>query len=97
MSTSNERTPAVQKLAALIDRAGLRAPASIALEALQPLDFLSSQVALFVQPFSRGQSWERYTAALTSEAGWGELRHSLRLAPDEQDISGEDNETHPRA
>lgn len=72
-----KHTDTVRTLAATIERAGLRVPISMALDALRPLDFLSSQAALFVHPFTRGSSWEHYTAVLTNEQSWAHLRQLL--------------------
>jgi hypothetical protein len=68
---------ALHSLAAWIDRAGLRVPLGMVLDALRPLDVLSSQAAMFVRPFTNGSTWESYTTALTDEAGWAELRRLL--------------------
>jgi hypothetical protein len=78
--SSAPQAETLRQLVAHIQRAGLQSPVLVALDVLRPVDFLSSQVVLFVQPFSRGSSWERYTAALTEEASWGELR--ALLAPE---------------
>lgn len=73
-----ESPPApLERLAAQIERAGLTAPMVLVLDALRPLDFLSSQLALFVQPFTQGSAWEGSTRALTTEAGWAGLRTLL--------------------
>lgn len=77
MPLPEQHNGALQRLVALIDRAGLRVPVSMMLDALHPLDFVSSQVALFCRPFTAGSAWERYTVALTDEAGWQELRQLL--------------------
>jgi hypothetical protein len=67
----------IQRLAQAITRAGLHAPVALTLDILKPVDFISSQVALFIHPFVRGYAWERYTAILTEESRWQELRHCL--------------------
>lgn len=77
MLTSEQRTETLQRLATAITRTGLYVPASIALDIMQPLDFLSSQVALFVQPFTTGCRWEHYALVLTEETSWKELRSLL--------------------
>jgi hypothetical protein len=68
---------AVQQLAAWIDHAGLRVPLRMALDALQPIDFLNSQMAIFARPFVRGSTWEQYAQALSDEHNWAELRRRL--------------------
>ncbi len=79
-----QHTETVHSLAGLIERAGLRVPVRMMLDALEPLDFLSSQVAVFAQPFTAGSSWERYTTALTDAQSWDILRQVMRA-----DASGE--------
>jgi hypothetical protein len=73
----------VRRLAAAINRAGLQTPVAMTLDILKPLDFISSQVVVFLAPFVRGHRWEQYTAALTNEEGWHTLRHHLHH-PDER-------------
>ncbi len=73
----------VRRLAAAINRAGLQTPVAMALDILKPLDFISSQVVVFLSPFVRGHRWEHYTDALTHEEGWHTLRHHLH-PPDER-------------
>jgi hypothetical protein len=84
-ASANEHTHALYDLAARIERVGLCVPVRMILDTLQPVDFLSSQAAVFVQPFVRGSSWERYTAALTYEEQWDTLRCLL----DEQNQGGD--------
>lgn len=67
----------LHSLAAHIERAGLRVPVSLVLDVLQPLDVVSSQVAVFVAPFVRGLEWERYAVVLTAAASWNQLRQLL--------------------
>jgi hypothetical protein len=67
----------VRHLAEAIVRAGLRGPATFVLDILAPFDFLSTQAALFVRPFTVGWRWEPYTKVLTEEGAWGELRRVL--------------------
>jgi hypothetical protein len=74
---SHQRAEALHHLTAAVDRFGLREPLRMALDALSPLDFLNSQLALFVRPFSGGCSWERYVMVLSEEAGWSDLRALL--------------------
>jgi hypothetical protein len=77
MSTPEHHTETIQKLAVRIHQAGMQAPATLFLDIMQPFDFLSTQVVLFVKPFVRGFGWEQYAAALTEENGWQELRRML--------------------
>lgn len=77
MSLGKPQAEALHHLAAWIERAGLRVPVAMTLEMLRPLDFLSSQAALFAHPFARGSRWERYTSALTHEQSWHDLRALL--------------------
>ncbi|NJP07264.1 MAG: hypothetical protein HC837_17415 [Chloroflexaceae bacterium] len=68
---------ALQRLADRLCRAGLREPACLALQTLSPVAFLSSQLALFVQPFLRGSAWQPYADALTHETSWETLQQHL--------------------
>lgn len=77
MPQSATKTEALQDLSQRLARAGLQDSAALVLDLIKPLDFLSSQVALFCQPFVRSGPWGQYTAALTDEAGWQELRQLL--------------------
>lgn len=67
----------LQPLAATITRVGLREPVAFTLDLVKPLDFVNSQLALFVLPFTGGSKWGMYTRALTDEHGWTELRRLL--------------------
>jgi hypothetical protein len=78
-SRHEKHTETLHTLAGAIDRAGLRAPVSMALDVLRPLDFLSSQAVLFMCPFARNSVWERYVLALTEEHNWADLRRLLDL------------------
>jgi len=77
MPQSNPKTEALRDLSQRLARAGLHDSAALVLDIIKPLDFLSSQVALFCQPFVRSGPWGQSTAALTDEAGWQELRQFL--------------------
>lgn len=68
---------ALNELAQKIERAGLGTPARIMLDVCAPLDIISSQLALFAQPFTTGSRWNSYAAALSEQAGWQELRRIL--------------------
>jgi len=67
----------IQKLATEIERVGLRAPATILLDLLAPLDVISSQIAQFARPLVRGTSLDPYAGLLTETANWQELRRLL--------------------
>ncbi len=69
---------AISKLADTITHAGLRDPLALALDMISPIDFISSQVALFVRPFTYGSQWEQYTSALAEETNWQTLRTLLQ-------------------
>ncbi len=71
---------ALQHLARDLTAAGLDAPALLLLDVLQPLDVVSSQVALFCQPFMRGMAWHRYCAALSDPTAWATLRAQVVAA-----------------
>lgn len=71
---------ALQHLARHLTTAGMDAPALLLLDVLQPLDVVSSQVALFCQPFVRGMAWHRYCAALSDPTAWATLRAHMVAA-----------------
>lgn len=73
----NEHHESLEQLAAAIERAGLRAPATIALDMLCPLDVIASQVALFTRPFVRGTRLDSYAGLLAERTSWQELRRLL--------------------
>lgn len=74
MLSPEQRTAALQQLAATVSQAGLRTPLSMTLEVLSPIEAVSCQLALFMRPFTMGSRWEQYAVALADEAGWQELR-----------------------
>lgn len=76
---TNHDTEPLYRLVAVINRAGLQTPARIALEIFAPLDFLTSQAAQFVRPFTTGYRIDAYITALASESSWPELRTLLNL------------------
>lgn len=86
-STQHEHAEALHPLVAAVSRLGLREPASLVLDILRPLDVVSSQMALFLQPFAAGSRWGACTRALTDETGWVALRQLLEEQdkPDEPD------------
>ena len=77
MLYSNQFPETVCQFANAIRCAGLRVPVKFALDVIDPISFLGSQVALFVTPFARGHAWERYVVVLTDETNWHELRRFL--------------------
>lgn len=88
---------AIGNLATLIGRTGLRAPVAFVLDILKPFDVLSSQLALFVRPFTPtiGREWERYSRALSEEANWNELRLMLDNHDNENQNDAGDNGKKP--
>jgi hypothetical protein len=78
MSLPSAHEATLRQLVQRIDEAGLRVPLALALDVLRPLDIISSQAAIFVQPFVRGSSFEPYAAFLAEVEHWSALRHSLR-------------------
>ena len=73
----DERDAALRRLAAAIDRAGLRAPASLALDLFSPVDVISSQLAQLARPLLRGTGLDPYARLLADTASWQELRRLL--------------------
>ncbi|MCS6880478.1 MAG: hypothetical protein RMK84_14035 [Oscillochloridaceae bacterium] len=67
----------LQRLAAGVERAGLRAPVALLLDILSPIDVISSQVARFSLPFLGGTRAEVYVAALGEPDAWRDLRRLL--------------------
>jgi hypothetical protein len=78
MSLPSQHDETLRHLVAHVDKVGLRTPLALALDVLRPLDVISSQAAIFVQPFVRGSGLERYAALLAEAEHWPELRRSLR-------------------
>lgn len=72
-----QQTEALERAATWLVQNGLQVPTQLMLDALAPLDFLNTQVALFVQPFTNRSRWDLLTRALTQEQGWAELRRLL--------------------
>ena len=72
-----ESDEVLRQLAADLGRAGLRVPATMMLEALSPLDVVSSQVARFSQPFVGGTRAGPLALALAEVTAWAELRRLL--------------------
>lgn len=67
----------LRRLAARIERAGMREPAAMLLDILSPIDVISSQLARFGRPLVGGTGAEPVVAALEEAAGWAELRRLL--------------------
>jgi hypothetical protein len=78
MLNPEQRTGALQQLAERIASAGLLTPALVTLDALQPIDVISSQCVLFLRPFVVSSGLNRYAEALAQADGWQELRTMLR-------------------
>lgn len=73
----DDASQALQRLAASVERAGLRAPVALLLDMLSPIDVVSSQVARFSRPFLGGTPAEAYVAALGEPDAWRDLRRLL--------------------
>ena len=71
---SDQRDQILDQLAHAIERRRLTAPVRIVLEAIEPLSFLTSQVALFLRPLTPLGRWHDYVAALDDEQGWKVLQ-----------------------
>jgi hypothetical protein len=67
----------LQRLAAQIERAGMRVPVAMLLDLLSPLDVVSSQLATFSRPLVGGTAIEPVVSALQETAAWAELRQRL--------------------
>jgi hypothetical protein len=78
VETQEER---LRRLVAGVERSGLRVPVAILLDALSPLDVISSQLARFSLPLVGGTGAEPYAAALSEAAAWRELRRLLDAPP----------------
>ncbi len=79
MQPCEQRSETLRQLADSITHAGLRTPFAIALDILHPVDVLSAQCALFIQPLIPMDRWRQYAEALTDESSWQELRRMLSL------------------
>jgi hypothetical protein len=69
--------PGLPELADRIAHAGLREPATIALDVLSSVEVIACQAAIFVRPFLGGTRWESYAAILAEAGSWKELRSLL--------------------
>jgi hypothetical protein len=65
------------RLVAGLDQAGLRAPATMLLDLLSPIDLISSQLACFGRPFVAGTGVEPLLNRLGEAPAWAELRRLL--------------------
>jgi hypothetical protein len=77
MKSPDNQHDDLQQLVRSIEQAGLRDPLALILDALRPIDVISSQFAQFARPFLHGHSWRRYADALAEERAWHELRRLL--------------------
>jgi hypothetical protein len=68
------RPASIEQLAAALVRHGLTTPARMTLDALEPIDFVASQIALFFRPLTPIPRWRAYLSLLSDEAAWRELR-----------------------
>jgi hypothetical protein len=67
----------LRRVAARVERAGLRVPLTLILDALSPVDVVSSQLARFTMPLVAGTGLAPVAAALADPAAWPELRRLL--------------------
>lgn len=74
---SAERSEALGRMAAAIERSGLAGPAAILLDTLAPLDVITSQIAQFGRPLLGGTPYAMYAAVLAEVDSWKELRRLL--------------------
>lgn len=74
----------LRRLAAGVERSGLRVPATMLLDALGPVDVICSQLARFSMPFVGGTGAEPFAAALSEAGGWRELRRLLDKPPNHE-------------
>jgi hypothetical protein len=73
----SEEAEALRRIAARVERAGLRAPVALLLDALSPIDVINSQLARFGLPLARGTGVEPLLRALAEAESWRELRGLL--------------------
>ncbi|NTU85874.1 MAG: hypothetical protein HGA45_42180 [Chloroflexales bacterium] len=69
----------LRRLVSTLAGAGLLAPAALLLDALRPLDVISSQLARFSRPLVGGTRAEPFVIALEDAAAWAELRRLMEL------------------
>ena len=73
----SEEAEALQRMAARLERAGMRAPVALLLDALSPIDVINSQLARLGLPLARGTGAEPLLRALAEAESWRELRSLL--------------------
>ncbi len=71
---TDQRDQILKQLAQAIARRRLTAPARLALEVIEPLSFLTSQIALFLRPLTPLGRWHDYVAALDDQQSWKVLQ-----------------------
>jgi hypothetical protein len=71
---------ALRRIAAQVERAGLRAPVALLLDALRPIDVINSQLARLGLPLAQGTGAEPLLRALAEAESWRELRSLLDAA-----------------
>ena len=71
---TEQRNQILQQIADGIRRRRLEAPARLALDAIAPLGFFASQVALFLRPLTPLGRWRDYLTALEHEQSWNALQ-----------------------
>jgi hypothetical protein len=74
---ADQRRQILEQLAHSIARRRLTAPARLALDLIAPLNFLASQIALFLRPLTPLGRWHEYVAALDDEQGWNVLQRLI--------------------
>lgn len=75
MEPNREQT--LRVLADTLARQRLLTPARLALDVIEPVSFLASQVALFVRPLVPHSRWRTYVAALAEQDSWQVLRSMM--------------------
>jgi hypothetical protein len=76
----SEEAQALRRIAARVERAGLRAPVALLLDALSPIDVINSQLARLGLPLAQGTGAEPLLRALAEAESWRELRGLLEGA-----------------
>lgn len=65
------------EIAAGLRRRRIDGAARLVLEVVEPVAFLASQAALFVQPLTPRGRWHDYVDLMTKEANWRTLRRMV--------------------
>ena len=73
----SEESEALRRVVDRVERAGLRAPVALLLDALSPIDVVNSQLARLGLPLARGTGAEPLLRALAEAERWRELRGLL--------------------